>query len=63
MDLAGSSATDNKKKRINPRHIMMAIREDDELDTLLSGVTIAHGGVMPNIHEALLKKRTNPPKI
>uniref|UniRef100_A0A8C6TLP0 Core Histone H2A/H2B/H3 domain-containing protein n=1 Tax=Neogobius melanostomus TaxID=47308 RepID=A0A8C6TLP0_9GOBI len=35
LDLAGSVATQNKKKRIAPRHILLAVRKDTELDTLL----------------------------
>ena len=35
---------------INPRHIQLAIRNDDELSKLLGGVTVASGGVLPNIH-------------
>jgi histone H2A len=31
-----------------------AIRNDEELTKLLGGVTIASGGVLPNIHEVLL---------
>lgn len=35
----------------------MAIRNDVELGRLLAGVTIAHGGVLPNINPVLLPKR------
>ncbi len=40
---------DNKKSRIIPRHLQLAIRNDEELNKLLAGVTIAQGGVLPNI--------------
>ena len=36
----------------------MAIRNDEELNKLLSGVTIAQGGVLPNIQAILLPKKT-----
>ena len=36
----------------------MAIRNDEELGKLLAGVTISHGGVLPNIHQVLLPKKT-----
>jgi histone H2A len=54
MELAGNAAKDNKKTRIVPRHIQLAIRNDEELNTLLSSITIASGGVMPNIHNVLI---------
>ena len=49
LELAGNAAKDNKKQRIIPRHIMLAIKNDDELRTLLSEVTIVQAGVMPNV--------------
>lgn len=56
--MAGNAARDNKKNRIIPRHVLLAIRNDDELGKLLAGVTIAHGGVLPNINPVLLPKKT-----
>ncbi|XP_044441622.1 histone H2A, sperm [Triticum aestivum] len=58
LELSGNAAKANKKKLITPRHLMLAIRNDGELSSLLAGVTIAHGGVVPNINPALLPKRT-----
>ncbi|KAK9681680.1 hypothetical protein RND81_10G020100 [Saponaria officinalis] len=54
LELAGNAARDNKKTRIVPRHIQLAVRNDEELSRLLGAVTIAAGGVMPNIHNLLL---------
>ena len=58
LELAGNAARDNKKTRIVPRHIQLAVRNDEELSKLLGGVTIAAGGVLPNIHNVLLPKKT-----
>ncbi|KAI3753862.1 hypothetical protein L2E82_25926 [Cichorium intybus] len=57
LELAGNAARDNKKTRIVPRHIQLAVRNDEELSKLLGDVTIANGGVMPNIHNLLLPKK------
>lgn len=58
LELAGNAARDNKKTRIIPRHLQLAIRNDDELNKLLGNVTIAQGGVLPNIHQNLLPKKS-----
>ena len=58
LKLAGNAARDNKKSRIIPRHLQLAIRNDEELSKLLSGVTIAQGGVLPNIQAVLLPKKS-----
>mmetsp|Transcript_8804 Transcript_8804/g.23092 ORF Transcript_8804/g.23092 Transcript_8804/m.23092 type:complete len:128 (+) Transcript_8804:130-513(+) len=57
LELAGNAARDNKKTRIIPRHVQLAVRNDEELNKLLSGVTIAAGGVLPNIHAVLMPKK------
>ncbi len=58
LELAGNAARDNKKARIIPRHLQLAIRNDEELNRLLQGVTISQGGVLPHIHSILLPKKT-----
>ncbi|CAH9087318.1 unnamed protein product [Cuscuta europaea] len=58
LELAGNAARDNKKTRIIPRHLLLAVRNDEELGKLLRGVTIASGGVLPNINSSLLPKKS-----
>ncbi|CAI2180584.1 4105_t:CDS:2 [Funneliformis geosporum] len=58
LDVAGKAAHDKKKSKIFPRHIQLAIRNDKELNKLLGKATIAQGGVLPNIHQNLLPKRS-----
>ena len=57
LELAGNAAKDNKKNRIIPRHITLAIRNDEELNKLIGNGIITSGGVLPNIQPALLPSK------
>ena len=55
LELAGNAAKDYKKKRITPRHIVLAVGNDEELKALYSNVVFS-GGVIPHIDSRLIKK-------
>src|SRR6202012_6138304 len=54
LELAGNAARDNKKKRVLPRPLVLAIRNDEELNKLLQSAIIPQGGVLPDIHPDLI---------
>ncbi|GLB42014.1 putative histone 2A [Lyophyllum shimeji] len=62
LELAGNAARDNKKQRIVPRHLQLAIRNDEELNRLLGDVVISQGGVVPHIAAELLPSKSAKPE-
>ncbi|KAL1948904.1 hypothetical protein VTO73DRAFT_10710 [Trametes versicolor] len=61
LELAGNAARDNKKQRIVPRHLQLAIRNDEELNKLLGDVVISQGGVVPFINPEVRAQPFNCP--
>jgi len=57
LELAGNASRDNRKTRIIPSHLQLAIRNNEELNKVLSNVTIARIGVLPNIQAVLWPKK------
>lgn len=59
IELAGNAAYDNKFNTIIPRHIKLAIGQDDELNFLFKGVCISAGGVIPSVITSKKHKKKN----
>lgn len=57
LELSGNAVKDLKRKRINPRAIMLAVRGDSDLNRLLRDVSFPQAGVIPHIQPQLLPKR------
>ena len=57
MELSGNIAEGQKKSRINPRHIKLALADDEELCKIFGSAIIHDGGVPPKIEQALLPKK------
>ena len=59
LELSAKAVAQSKKKskRITPRAVCLAVRHDADLGNLLKDVTLSRGGVVPNVHKALEKKR------
>jgi len=58
LELAGVAARNHRKSRIIPRHLELAIRNDEDLSQLMIGVTISQGGVISDIQASLLPKKS-----
>lgn len=61
LEMAKECADANQKKRIQPRHIMLAIRRDQDFNELLKDVTFPNTGTVPYIQESLLPLRSPSP--
>lgn len=58
MELSGNAAKQEGAKIIVPRHVMLAICTDDELNCLFSGTIYVSSGVVPNINQNLIEHPT-----
>lgn len=62
LELAGNASRDEQRVRIVPRHIMIAIRNDEELHKLLDNVIVSNAGVVPSIHPFINKDKKGKEK-
>ena len=61
LELAGNICEEDKRKRITPKHLQQAVRSDDEFAKLMANTVLSNGGVAPNVHAFLLKKKKGGP--
>jgi len=54
LELAGNVCEEAGRKQITPKHINLGVRHDEELAKLMTLTTISQGGMVSNIHEALM---------
>ncbi|MGH0162084.1 UNVERIFIED_CONTAM: hypothetical protein FKN15_042244 [Acipenser sinensis] len=59
LELAGTPPGTIRKPELS--HLQLAVRNDEELNKLMGGVTIAQGGVLPNIQAVLLPEKPEKP--
>ena len=57
LELAGNAAKEQGKKTIQPRHLQLAVRNDEELAKLMAATMISNGGYMSNIHPFLIQDK------
>ena len=60
LELSGNAARDNAALRISPRHVFLAVHNDEELLKLFHN-TVMGNGVMPNIQRVFLHKSQSKP--
>ena len=57
VELASNAAQEQNKTTITPRHLQLALSNDEELNKLFHAAVIAKGGVTPNVHAFLFGKQ------
>ena len=58
--MAVNASKENKKTRIIPRYIPLAVRNDEELNKLMANTT--NDGVIPTIHPSLIPNKEKADK-
>ena len=49
VEAAGDVAKESGFKRIKPRHITLAVKNDDHMSSVFGDATMANGGVIPRV--------------
>ena len=67
LELAGNVCQEAHKKQLRPRHIMLAVANDEELSKVISGAIFHESGVAPHVEPSLFpakksKKGASPRK-
>ena len=62
LELAGNVCQEAHKKQLKPRHIMLAIANDEELSKVVSGAIFHESGVAPNVEPVLLPQKKGAAK-
>lgn len=57
LELAGNAARDNKKARVTPRHILLAIANDEELNRVKIVPYVGGGGISVKNCEMIVPKK------
>ena len=57
LEIAGEMCKESRKQRLIPRHIELAIRNDEDLARFYQNKTIAGGGMTPYINPCVLAKK------
>ena len=60
LELSGNAAKDLSTTILSPRHIMLAITGDEELDTYYKNVLVVDGGLIPHILKSVLRGVRDP---
>ena len=56
LELGGNAARDNKQSSISSRHLLLAVRNDEELDSMFTSCVFRESGAFPHIHKVLIPR-------
>jgi histone H2A len=65
LELAGNASRDYKKHQITPRHVYLAVNNDEELSALFNNnhIRILGGGVLPYVDQTLIRSEKEAAKL